>query len=138
MERLIDRLPDDVERLAHTLLDQACDRGLSLATAESCTGGLIAAILTDVEGTSHAFERGFVVYTIEAKAGLLGIPRSLIDTHGVVSREIAPVRPGPERKPDLCISVPCGAADSPFIAKPISATAAAERSGLSPCGSALP
>lgn len=89
MERLIDRLPDDVERLAHTLLDQACDRGLSLATAESCTGGLIAAILTDVEGTSHAFERGFVVYTIEAKAGLLGIPRSLIDTHGVVSREIA-------------------------------------------------
>lgn len=89
MERLIDRLPDDVERLAHDLLTQACDRDLALATAESCTGGLIATILTDVEGASHAFERGFVVYTDAAKAGMLGIARDLIDTHGAVSREIA-------------------------------------------------
>ena len=89
MERLIDRLPDDVERLAHDLLTQACDRDLALATAESCTGGLIATILTDVEGASHAFERGFVVYTDAAKAGMLGIPRDLIDSHGAVSKTVA-------------------------------------------------
>lgn len=89
MERLIDRLPDDVERMAHDLLTRACDRDLALATAESCTGGLIATILTDVEGASHAFERGFVVYTDAAKAGMLGIPRDLIDSHGAVSREVA-------------------------------------------------
>lgn len=89
MERLIDRLPDDVERLARDLLTQACDRDLALATAESCTGGLIATILTDVEGASHAFERGFVVYTDAAKAGMLGIARDLIDSHGAVSRDVA-------------------------------------------------
>jgi len=89
MERLIDRLPDDVEHLARRLLKEACDRDLCLATAESCTGGLIAAILTDIEGCSHAFERGFIVYSVEAKAGLLGISRDLIDTEGAVSRAVA-------------------------------------------------
>ncbi len=82
-------MPDDVERLAHDLLTKACDSNLSLATAESCTGGLIATILTDVEGASHAFERGFVVYTDAAKAGMLGVPRDLIDSKGAVSREVA-------------------------------------------------
>lgn len=88
-ETLSGALAPEVEQLAIRLLTHACDRELTLATAESCTGGLIASLLTDVEGMGHAFERGFVVYTDEAKAGMLGIPRQLIDTHGAVSREVA-------------------------------------------------
>lgn len=88
-EPLIERMPSDIDDLARTLLRRACDKGLALATAESCTGGLIAAILTDVEGASHAFERGFVVYSDEAKAGLLSIERDLIDAEGAVSAPVA-------------------------------------------------
>lgn len=89
MQPLIDRMPDDVDALARHLLEQAGRRGLTLATAESCTGGLLGAILTDVEGLSHAFERGFIVYSDAAKAGLLGIARPLIDAEGAVSKAIA-------------------------------------------------
>lgn len=88
-ETLSGALPAHVEALALQLLEAACKRELMLATAESCTGGLIASLLTDVEGMGHAFERGFVVYCDAAKAGMLGIPRDLIDAHGAVSREIA-------------------------------------------------
>ncbi|WP_257539688.1 CinA family protein [Sphingobium sp. CFD-1] len=89
MEPLVDRLPEDIDVLARRLLEKACRRHLTLATAESCPGGLIGAVLTDVEGTSHAFERGFIVYSDEAKAGLLGIPRKSIDAEGAVSQPIA-------------------------------------------------
>ena len=88
-ETLSGALPSEVEELAIRLLTLACDRELTIATVESCTGGLIASLLTDVDGMGHAFERGFVVYTDEAKAGMLGIPRQLIDAHGAVSREVA-------------------------------------------------
>jgi len=88
-ETLSGALPPEVEALAIRLLTLACDRDLTLAAAESCTGGLIASLLTDVDGMGHAFERGFVVYTDEAKAGMLGIPRALIDTRNAVSREVA-------------------------------------------------
>jgi nicotinamide-nucleotide amidase len=88
-ETLSGALPPDVEALAVKLLTVACDRELTLATAESCTGGLIASLLTDVDGMGHAFERGFVVYTDDAKAEMLRIPRALIDTHGAVSKEVA-------------------------------------------------
>jgi nicotinamide-nucleotide amidase len=88
-ETLSPVLPDEVERMTHALLQAACDRNLTLATAESCTGGLLASLLTDVEGVSHAFERGFVVYTEEAKAELLGIDPELIGRCGAVSREVA-------------------------------------------------
>ena len=88
-ETLSGALPPEVEELAIRLLTLACDRDLRLATAESCTGGLIGSLLTDVDGMGHAFERGFIVYSEEAKAGMLGIPRTLIDTHGAVSREVA-------------------------------------------------
>jgi nicotinamide-nucleotide amidase len=88
-ETLSGALPPEVEALAVRLLRSACDRDLTLATAESCTGGLLASLLTDVEGVGHAFERGFVVYTDEAKAGMLGIRRDLIDEHGAVSKEVA-------------------------------------------------
>ncbi len=63
--------------------------GLKLVTAESCTGGLIAAALTEVPGSSDVFERGFVTYSNEAKTELLGVPADLIANHGAVSREVA-------------------------------------------------
>lgn len=81
-------LPDDVEGLARDLLERSNALRLTLATAESCTGGLISSILTDVEGASHAFERGFTVYSDEAKSELLGIPPDQIKRCGAVSREI--------------------------------------------------
>jgi nicotinamide-nucleotide amidase len=88
-ETLSATLPGDVEAMVHRVLQTACDRELRLATAESCTGGLLASVLTDVEGVSHAFERGFVVYTDEAKSQLLGVSADLIDREGVVSRPVA-------------------------------------------------
>ncbi len=63
--------------------------GLKLATAESCTGGLIAAACTAVAGSSDWFERGFVTYSNEAKAAMLGVDAGLIATHGAVSGEVA-------------------------------------------------
>jgi len=74
-----------VEALASLL--QA--RGQSLATAESCTGGLIAASCTELAGSSAWFERGFVTYSNAAKTELLGVPAELIDRHGAVSEEVA-------------------------------------------------
>src|SRR5262249_45283856 len=58
---------------------------LRVATAESCTGGLLSALLTDIEGLSHVFERGFVVYAEEAKADLLGLDRRKLEQEGAVS-----------------------------------------------------
>lgn len=89
MNRIVDQLPDDVEASVKDLLAIACERDVTLATAESCTGGLLAALLTDVEGCSHVFERGFVTYTEDAKAEMLGIDRHLIDTEGAVSEAVA-------------------------------------------------
>jgi nicotinamide-nucleotide amidase len=60
-----------------------------LATAESCTGGMIAAACTDLAGSSQWFERGFVTYSNEAKTELLGVPAGLIATHGAVSESVA-------------------------------------------------
>lgn len=88
-ETLSPALPDDVEALIDRVLKEACERGLTLATAESCTGGLIASVLTDVEGRSHAFERGYVVYTNDAKAEEVAVPSRLIDQNGAVSEPVA-------------------------------------------------
>lgn len=74
-----------VEALASLLLA----RGQRLATAESCTGGLIAASCTELAGSSAWFERGFVTYSNEAKTELLGVPATLIAEHGAVSEEVA-------------------------------------------------
>jgi nicotinamide-nucleotide amidase len=73
------------EALAQALLD----RGWKLATAESCTGGMIAAACTDLSGSSQWFERGFVTYSNEAKSELLGIDPVLIAQHGAVSEVVA-------------------------------------------------
>jgi nicotinamide-nucleotide amidase len=88
-ETLSPALPDDVERLVTTVLKAACDRGLKLVTAESCTGGLLASLLTDVEGCGHAFERGFVPYTDEAKAQGLDVPPNLLRRLTAVSGPVA-------------------------------------------------
>lgn len=88
-ETLTPILPAQVEQAADAVLARACDLDLPLATAESCTGGLLAALLTDVEGRSHIFERGFVVYAEQAKCDLLGIERQLVDDCGAVSRDVA-------------------------------------------------
>jgi nicotinamide-nucleotide amidase len=74
---------------ARTLLDAAKTRGLLIATAESCTGGLIAASLAAVPGASAALEAGFVTYSNEAKTQMLGVPADLIAERGAVSREVA-------------------------------------------------
>ena len=82
-------LPAEVQDRAEAVLELAHDRALKLATAESCTGGLLAALLTDVPGRSHVFERGFVVYSDDAKCDLLGIARDKVERCGAVSKEVA-------------------------------------------------
>lgn len=88
-EALDPALPPALDTLTKQVLREACDRGLMLVTAESCTGGLLASLLTDIPGSSHAFDRGFVTYTDEAKNELLGVPLELLKTHGAVSKPAA-------------------------------------------------
>jgi nicotinamide-nucleotide amidase len=88
-EALAAELTELSEDAVSRLLRKACDAKLRLATAESCTGGLLASLLTDVVGCSHAFDRGFVVYTDEAKHDMLGIPLDLIEQEGAVARVVA-------------------------------------------------
>lgn len=64
-------------------------RGWMLATAESCTGGMIAAAITDVPGSSAVFDRGFITYSNDAKTRMVGVPPELIAAHGAVSEEVA-------------------------------------------------
>lgn len=81
--------PDDILALAEEVLAAAQARGLKLVTAESCTGGLVAGALTAIAGSSDVLERGFVTYSNEAKADMLGVDPDLIAAHGAVSRETA-------------------------------------------------
>ncbi len=74
---------------AEQLLETLRHRRLKLATAESCTGGLIAGILTEIAGSSDVVERGFVVYSNEAKEAMLGVPHDVIASHGAVSEACA-------------------------------------------------
>jgi nicotinamide-nucleotide amidase len=88
-ETLQPALPDDLDERAERLMRAVCDREWLLATAESCTGGMLAALLTDIEGAGHGFDRGFVTYSKEAKAELLGIDRELLDRNEAVSEPVA-------------------------------------------------
>jgi len=74
---------------AETLLAAARAKGLKIATAESCTGGLIAGLLTEIPGSSDVVERGFVTYSNDAKEAMLGVPRDLLIAHGAVSESVA-------------------------------------------------
>lgn len=75
--------------LARRLLDGCRRQGLTLVTAESCTGGLIAACLTEIAGSSDVVDRGFVTYSNAAKIELLGVPEALLIRHGAVSEPVA-------------------------------------------------
>ena len=88
-DTLAPALPDGLDAEVEAVLRQVCDRDLKLVTAESCTGGLLASLLTDVTGCSHAFERGFVTYTNAAKHELLGVAEALLEDPGPVSEPVA-------------------------------------------------
>ena len=79
----------ELDALAMSLGAALRDRGWTAATAESCTGGLVAGAITDIAGSSGWFDRGFVTYSNEAKQGLLGVPARLIAEHGAVSEPVA-------------------------------------------------
>lgn len=88
-DRVVTDGAEELADLATRVLRAANSREWCLATAESCTGGLLASLLTDIEGLSSCFERGFVCYSTEAKTEMLGIDRMDIERYGAVSREIA-------------------------------------------------
>lgn len=79
----------ELEARAAQVLNLYRKAGWTIATAESCTGGLIAAVLTSVPGSSDVMERGFVTYTNQAKMDLLGVPAGVLDAHGAVSAQVA-------------------------------------------------
>jgi nicotinamide-nucleotide amidase len=75
--------------LASEILDAARARGITIATAESCTGGMVAAALTDIAGSSDVFDRGFVTYSNAAKVAMLGVSPDTLATDGAVSQAVA-------------------------------------------------
>jgi nicotinamide-nucleotide amidase len=81
--------PEPLTSDASSVLELLRRRRLKLAAAESCTGGLIAALLTEFPGSSDVFERGFVTYSNAAKTQMIGVDAGLIAAHGAVSREVA-------------------------------------------------
>lgn len=81
--------PDDIERLAREVIENGAARRRMVATAESCTGGLVSGALTAVAGSSAVVERGFVTYSNAAKSELLGVPADLIEVEGAVSEAVA-------------------------------------------------
>jgi nicotinamide-nucleotide amidase len=98
----------DTLALAESVLAACRTRGWHLATAESCTGGLVAAALTAIAGSSDVVERGFVTYSNEAKIELLGVPAETIAAHGAVSAQTAAAmaRGAVARTPaDLAVSI---------------------------------
>ena len=88
-ETLEPALPDHLDAQAERLMRRLCDRELTVATAESCTGGMLAALLTDIEGAGHGFDRGFTTYSTDSKTELLGIEPSLLDHNDAVSEVVA-------------------------------------------------
>ena len=86
----MNNIADDSLVARATALVHACaGLGLTIATAESCTGGLLAGLLTEVPGSSAVLERGFVTYSNAAKTEMLGVPAELIQKHGAVSAQVA-------------------------------------------------
>ena len=88
-ETLEPALPDHLDEQAERLMHRLCDAGLTVATAESCTGGMLAALLTDIEGAGHGFDRGFVSYTKQSKTDLLGIAPEILEQNEAVSEVVA-------------------------------------------------
>jgi len=88
-ETLEPALPDHLDEQAERLMHRLCDGKLTVTTAESCTGGMLAALLTDIDGAGHGFDRGFVTYSKESKTDLLGIEPELLDHNDAVSEVVA-------------------------------------------------
>lgn len=116
-------LPADIQIAAQRLVGLYDTAGLKIVTAESCTGGLLAATITDVPGSSAVLERGFVTYSNEAKMDALGVSRNLLATYGAVSGPVAiAMADGALRhsRADVAISItgiagPGGATDSKSV-----------------------
>lgn len=81
--------PDDIQTLARQVIARAAARGLTIATAESCTGGLVAGALTAIAGSSAVVACGYLTYSNAAKTDLVGVPAALIERHGAVSEPVA-------------------------------------------------
>lgn len=79
----------DIRAMSRSLLDLCRMRKLTIATAESCTGGLVAGALTEIPGSSDVVDRGFVTYSNDAKRAMLGVKASTLDSFGAVSKETA-------------------------------------------------
>ena len=75
--------------LAKDVVERASAAGIVIATAESCTGGMISAAITDIAGSSRVLDRGFVTYSNAAKVDMLGVSAETLDTHGAVSEQVA-------------------------------------------------
>ncbi|WP_237219848.1 CinA family protein [Sphingomonas arenae] len=82
-------LPKALDDKAERLMKALCERELMVATAESCTGGLLASLLTDIEGAGHGFDRGFVTYEAEAKQDLLGLTPEMTERNQAVTSAVA-------------------------------------------------
>lgn len=81
--------PDRIRNLALLISDEAVERRVKIATAESCTGGLLAALFTEFAGSSKVFERGFVTYSNSSKAEVLGVAGDILADYGAVSEPVA-------------------------------------------------
>ena len=88
-ETLEPALPAKLDERAERLMRKLCAMDMTIATAESCTGGMLAALLTDIQGAGHGFERGFVTYTKESKTDLLGIDPGVLEENDAVSEAVA-------------------------------------------------
>jgi nicotinamide-nucleotide amidase len=88
-ETLEAALPADLDRFAERLMRRVCAAELRVATAESCTGGLLASLLTDIDGAGHGFDRGFVTYDEKAKQDLLGLTPDMTDRNSAVTGAVA-------------------------------------------------
>ena len=98
--------PDDIKALAQQIITAASAGGLMIATAESCTGGLVAGALTEIAGSSAVVDRGFVTYSNAAKTALVGVPAALIEANGAVSEPVArAMAEGAVARSDAVVSV---------------------------------
>lgn len=81
--------PEDIEETARSIVADFAEKKLLIATAESCTAGLIAGVITEIPGSSNVFDRGFVTYSNEAKREMIGVANATLKAHGAVSRPTA-------------------------------------------------
>ena len=81
--------PQDIEDTARSIVAVFTERGLTIATAESCTAGLVAGAITEIAGSSAVFDRGFVTYSNAAKQTMIGVADATLEAHGAVSRQVA-------------------------------------------------